>query len=65
MELWLQVMFYSLMITIVMDCTVLHGTISREEWIYSFFPVYIELVCYSLFWNDVSDTDDTVGDGLY
>ena len=67
MELWLQVMFYSLMITIVMDCTVLHGTISREEWIYSFFSCYIrkKLVCYSLFWNDVSDTDDTVGDGLY
>ena len=39
MELWLQVMFYSLLITIVMECTVLHGTISREEWIYSFFPV--------------------------
>ena len=31
------------------------------------FSCYIrkELVCYSLFWNDVSDTDDTVGDGLY
>lgn len=67
MELWLQVMFYSLMITIVMDCTVLHGTISREEWILFIFSCYIrkKLVCYSLFWNDVSDTDDTVGDGLY
>mgnify|MGYP002584529980 CR=1 FL=1 len=39
MELWMQVIFYSLIITILMDCTVLHGTISREEWIYSFFPV--------------------------
>ena len=65
MELWLQVMFYSLMITIVMDCVAWNDFKRRVDLF--IFSCYIrkKLVCYSLFWNDVSDTDDTVGDGLY
>lgn len=38
-ELWLQVIFYSLGITIFMNCTLLAGTISKEEWVYSIFPI--------------------------
>ena len=38
-ELWLQVIFYSLGITIFMNCTLLAGAVSKEEWIYSVFPI--------------------------
>ena len=38
-ELWLQVIFYSLGITIFMNCTLMAGAVSKEEWIYSVFPI--------------------------
>ena len=38
-ELWMQVIFYSLGITIFMNCTLLAGAVSKEEWIYSVFPI--------------------------
>lgn len=40
--LWLQVMFYSLLVTSLMSLTFMHGMMPREEWIYSFFQSYQE-----------------------
>ena len=55
LELWLQVLFYSVLITVFMNFTLMHGTVPKEEWIYSLFPIvscknwyitsYFEMMC--------------------
>ena len=41
-ELWLQVLFYSVIITVFMSLTFMRGTFPKEDWIYAFFPIVLQ-----------------------